>query len=144
MKIIVTDLEKLRMVKMDVITIKRAYMPNCTIGFGSFKGFDFFVLELPWKDNTKNISCIPPGNYDAIKRISPGKGYEVIEFINVPNRTYIQAHYGNFTRQILGCQLYGDSLKFVDGDSIIDVTNSEETIKKLLSMLPDVFEIKII
>ena len=78
------------------------------------------------------------------KRISPGKGYEVIEFIGVPGRTYIQAHYGNFTKQLLGCQLYGDGLKYLDNDDIIDITNSEKTLKKLLKMLPDLFEIEII
>lgn len=128
---------------MNKITIERAYFKDCVIGRGKYKGFNFCVLELPNYDNAVNISCIPKGLYKAKKRISPGKGYEVIEFINVPNRTYIQAHYGNYTRQLLGCQLYGDGLKYLDNDDIIDITNSEKTIKKLLSILPDEFEILI-
>ena len=128
---------------MDRIIIERAYFKDCVIGRGRYKGFNFCVLELPDLGNQKNISCIPPGIYKAKKRISPGKGYEVIEYINVPNRTYIQAHYGNFTSQLLGCQLYGYGLKYLDNDDIIDVTNSETTIKKLLKILPDEFEIKI-
>lgn len=128
---------------MNKIKIERAYFKDCTIGRGSYKGFNFCVLELPDYNNAKNISCIPKGAYKAKKRISPGKGYEVIEFIDVPNRTFIQAHYGNYTRQLLGCQLYGDGLKYLDNDDIIDITNSEQTIKKLLKMLPDEFEIEI-
>lgn len=128
---------------MDIITIRRAYFCDCTIGRGRYKSFNFCVLELSDLCNEINVSCIPPGLYKAKKRISPGKGYEVIEFIDVPDRTYIQAHYGNFTRQLLGCQLYGDGLKYLDNDDIIDITNSEKTIKKLLKMLPDEFEIKI-
>ena len=128
---------------MEQIEIERAYYDDCTIGRGKYKGFNFCVLELPDLDNQKNISCVPEGIWKAKKRISPGKGYEVIEFIDVPNRTFIQAHYGNYTRQLLGCQLYGDGLKYLDGDDIIDITNSEQTIKKLLAMLPDEFEINI-
>lgn len=128
---------------MERIKIKRAYFEFFTIGFASYKGFSFVVLELPWLDNQVNISCVPEGVRKAKKRFSPGKQYEVIEFIDVPNRTFIQAHYGNYTRQLLGCQLYGDGLKYLDGDDIIDITNSEKTIKKLLKMLPDEFEIEI-
>lgn len=128
---------------MERIIINRAYFDDCTIGRGCFNGFNFASLELPDLNNQLNISCIPQGIYKAKKRMSPGKKYEVIEFVDVPNRTYIQAHYGNYTRQLLGCQLYGDGLKYLDGDDIIDITNSEKTIKKLLSMLPDKFEIEI-
>ena len=126
-----------------MIKIKRAYYKDFTLGICSCFGFSFVSLELPDKANIRNISCIPKGLYKAKKRISPGKGYEVIEFIDVPGRTYIQAHYGNFTSQLLGCQLYGDGLKFINDDDIIDITNSEKTIKKVLSLLPDEFEIEI-
>lgn len=129
---------------MNIIKIERAYFSDCTIGRLSYLDFKCMVLELPWLDNQKNISCIPEGIYQCKKRFSPGKQYEVIEYIGVPNRAFIQAHYGNYTRQLLGCQLYGDGLKYLDNDDIIDITNSEKTIKKLLSMLPDEFEIEII
>ncbi len=125
------------------INIKRSYHKDFTMGIGSCCGFDFVTLELPDKGNQKNISCIPAGIYKAKKRISPSKKYEVIEFIDVPNRTYIQAHYGTYTRELLGCQIYGDGLKFMDNDHIIDITNSEKTIKKVLSLLPGNFEIEI-
>ena len=126
-----------------MIKIKRSYHDDFTMGIGSCEGFNFVSLELPWLDNKRNISCIPPGKYKAKKRISPGKGYEVIELIGVFDRTYIQCHNGNYTRQILGCLLFGSGLKFIDSDDIIDITNSEKTIKKVLSLLPDTFEIEI-
>lgn len=126
-----------------MIKIKRSYHDDFTMGVGSCEGFNFVTLELPYKDNQRNISCIPEGTYYAKKRISPGKGYEVIELVNVPNRTYIQAHYGNYTSQLLGCMLFGDGLKFLNDDDVIDITNSEKTIKKVLSLLPDRFEIEI-
>lgn len=125
------------------IVIKRAKYDDCTIGRGSCGNFNFVTLELADNNNEKNISCIPNGAYKAKKRISPGKGYEVIEFIDVPNRTYIQAHYGNYTSQLLGCQLYGDGLKYIDDNSIIDITNSKKTIKHVLSLLDNSFTIEI-
>lgn len=125
------------------LKIKRWYHDDCTISRLSCGDFQCFVLELPWLDNKKNISCIPEGIYRAKKRISPSKKYEVIEYINVPNRSYIQAHYGNYIRQLLGCQLYGDSIKWLDEDGIPDVTNSKKTLIKLLSLLPSTFTIEI-
>jgi len=140
MKTIITNTTKLR---VPMIKIKRSYHKDFTMGIGSCEGFNFVTLELPDKDNQKNISCIPAGRYIAKKRISPGKGYEVIEFIDVPNRTFIQLHRGNFTSQLLGCMLPGDGLKFLNDDAIIDITNSRKTLDELLSLLPDVFEILI-
>ena len=94
-----------------MIRIKRSYHKHFTMGVGSCEGFNFVTLELPDKDNQRNISCIPAGRYKAKKRISPGKGYEVIEFIDVPNRTYIQCHRGNYTSQLLGCVLFAGAAK---------------------------------
>lgn len=128
---------------MERVLIERWYQEDCTIGRLRYGSFQCLILELPWKDNQQNVSCIPEGIYKAKKRISPGKGYQVIEYINVPNRTYIQIHYGNYTHQILGCQLPGDSIKWLNDDTILDVTNSEKTLDKLLSLLPDKFEIEI-
>jgi hypothetical protein len=102
------------------------------------------MLELPDRSNQKNISCIPKGVYQAKKRISPSKGYEVVEYIDVPNRSYIQMHYGNYTRQLLGCQLPGIDFVDLDGDGIPDITNSRDTLKKLLSLLPERFEIEVL
>ena len=30
----------------------------------------FVTLELPWKDNQKDISCIPAGTYKVVKQFS--------------------------------------------------------------------------
>jgi len=126
-----------------MIHIKRMYLKNCTLGILTYKDFRCFVLELPWINNEKDISCILKGTHKAFKRFSPGKQYDVIEYESIPGRTFIQAHGGNFTRQLLGCQLYGDSIKFLDGDDIPDITNTRDTLRKLLEMLPDKFEINI-
>ena len=111
---------------------------DCTLGRLFYEDFQCFTLELPWLDNQKNISCIPEGTYEYFKRISPSRGREIIQLKDVPGgRTYIQLHPGNYTKQILGCILPGDSIKFLDGDSIPDVTNSGNTFEKLINLVPD-------
>ncbi len=115
---------------------------DCTVGFLSYEGFQCFTLELPWRDNNGGVSCIPAGVYKAKKYNSPQHG-EVILLIDVHGRTFIEIHAGNFTRQILGCILVGDGIKYLDGDSIPDVSNSKATLKELLALLPNEFDLHI-
>jgi hypothetical protein len=124
-----------------MITIKRWYLPDCTLGRLSLpNGFQCFTLELPDRSNEPGISCIPRGVYNAFKRKSPKNGL-VYELRNVPGRSFIQGHAGNFTSQIEGCILHGDSIRFLNSDGVPDVANSRKTLDILLAMLPDEFEV---
>lgn len=125
-----------------MIKINRWYHNDCTLGRLTCGSFQCFTLELPDKGNQSNISCIPEGTYTAFKRVSPSNG-PCIELKDVPNRTYIQIHSGNYTRNIQGCILVGDAIKFLDADSIPDVSNSKATLTRLLDLLPDEFTITI-
>lgn len=125
-----------------MINIKRWYHKDCTLGRLSADSFQCFTLELPWLENQRGVSCIPRGQYKAFKRNSPKNGL-VVEFRNVPDRSNIQIHSGNYTRQIEGCILVGSSIAFLDGDSVPDVANSKVTLDKLLALLPDEFEVVI-
>jgi hypothetical protein len=118
---------------------------DCTMGRLHLSKGDFqcFTLELPWLDNKSNISCINAGTYSAKKYNSPKHG-EVILLEDKYCRSFIEVHSGNFTRQILGCVLVGDSIKFLDKDGIPDVTNSKNTLKKLLEILPENFDVTIV
>ncbi len=127
------------------INIQRlSYSRTETMGIMRINNLRFFTLELPWLDNQKNISCIPTGEYNYIKRVSPGKGYEVIELVDVPDRAYIQIHLGNYTRQIEGCILPGTGLKDIDRDGVIDVTNSEEAFNQIMNHAPVVGTLRIV
>jgi len=127
-----------------MITIKRWYHNDCTLGRLSLpSGFQCFTLELPWLENEPNVSCIPKGTYKAFKRVSSRNG-NVFELRNVPQRTSIQCHSGNYTRQIQGCILVGSSITFLDSDTIPDVTNSKQTLDKLLALLPGEFEVTLL
>ena len=126
-----------------MITIKRWYLPDCTLSRLSLpNGFQCFTLELPDKGNKPDISCIPAGTYKAFKRQSPKNGL-VYELRNVPGRLFIQGHAGNYTSDIQGCILHGDSIKFLNSDSVPDVANSRKTLDTLLAMLPQEFEVTI-
>ena len=126
----------------EMIYIKRWHHADCTIGRLYCRDFQCFTLELPDLGNQANISCIPPGRYRAFKRESPSNGL-CIELIGVPGRRYIQIHKGNFTRDIKGCILVGAGVTFLDNDSIPDVSSSEQTLNKILSLLPANFGVTI-
>lgn len=92
------------------ISLKRiAYLETETFGVLCFNGIPKMVtLEDPWKDNAKNISCIPTGDYLA-SRYQSKKFGETFIVENVPGRSGILFHAGNTTRDTQGCILLGRS-----------------------------------
>lgn len=128
---------------MTNMKLKRLNLDDCTIGVMTFgKGFKAFTLELPWLSNQKQISCIPKGFYTCTKITSPSLG-RCIEVSSVIGRTYIRIHKGNYTSQIQGCILVGDSIKDINGDFTPDVTNSSATFDKLMEITPCEFTLEI-
>ena len=93
---------------------------------------DCYTLELPSLNNTPNISCIPAGKYDASidKNITIGGKY-VIRLQDVPDRTGILIHVGNYTNEIAGCILVGNSQHTNSIKKM--VTSSKHTMSKLLA-----------
>lgn len=71
-------------------------------------------LEDPWKDNQRNISCIPEGDYWCDKYASPTHGHTFI-VREVPNRSYILFHRGNTHINTQGCILVGERFHFLNG-----------------------------
>lgn len=94
--------------------------------------FECFTLELPWKDNKRQVSCIPIGKYRAIKHYSP-RHKSSLWLQDVPNRSEILIHKGNYYTQLLGCILTGDKLIDINRDKQLDVTNSYNTLLDLLN-----------
>lgn len=126
-----------------MIKIDRWYQDDCTLGRLTCGDFQCWTLELPFLDNKNDVSCIYPAQaYKGKKHVSPKNG-NVIAIENVKGRTHIQIHAGNYTSQIQGCILVGDSIKFLNDDKIPDVTNSKRTLEKLISILPEEFNVSI-
>jgi len=109
---------------------------DCTLGRLSYGDFHCFTLELPWLGNKQNVSCIPAGTYQVTKYASPRHG-SVLLLHDVPNRSYIEIHAGNYTRQIKGCILPGRAITYLDADQVPDVTSSRATLNELLSRILD-------
>jgi hypothetical protein len=99
-------------------------------------------LELPWKNNNQNVSCIPPGTYTVQKLIDQKFGNH-FHVMNVPNRGGILIHAGNFYTQTQGCILVGDSHSDINKDGNMDVSNSRITLNKLYNLMPDKFQMNI-
>lgn len=95
---------------MRQLTLVRAFMDSkVTLGMLRVDGIEhppIYTLELPWKDNRPNISCIPTGVY----RGGPHNGArfkDVFALQDVPGRAAILIHAGNRTADIQGCILPG-------------------------------------
>lgn len=98
------------------------------------------TLELPWRNNERQRSCIPVGTYEVVPRTSPkfAKHYHIKD---VPNRDWILIHTGNYHTQILGCVLVGATLADINGDGELDVTSSRVTLNKILALAPKGFQL---
>jgi len=96
------------------------------------------TLELPWRDNESNISCIPTGKYDAVKRVSDK--YKHSYHVKSPGddqvagRAWILIHPGNYFTDIRGCILIGREHTDINSDKYKDVTSSTSTVKRLLKL----------
>lgn len=64
------------------------------------------TLELPWRNNQRNISRIPTGEYAVERTISPRFG-KVWQVKTVPERSNILIHRGNAPEDTEGCILVG-------------------------------------
>lgn len=103
-------------------------------------GYSCDTLELPWLDNKKRISCIPEGEYDVIKHVSPKFG-ECFWILDVPDRSEILFHSGSFYTNTLGCVLVGKGFTDINGDGLLDLVHSRDTMKDLLKLLPNKFKL---
>jgi hypothetical protein len=94
-------------VAFDIIIDRQFRHSKSIIGKLSVNGSPLcYTLELPWKDNQQNVSCIPQGAYSGFVRTDGTRGWR-IELQAVPGRGHIQIHVGNYPSDILGCILVG-------------------------------------
>ncbi len=102
------------------------------------------TLELPWRDNERNISCIPEGHYDVIPRFSEKYGNH-LHVTDVITRSLILIHWGNYAGSvnprtghpdIRGCILVGKNHTDIDGDGVRDITSSKKTFNALMDVAP--------
>lgn len=107
---------------MKIMTLKRISMKKDGV-YGVLLDEDntpfCLTLERPWLDNKQNESCIPKGEYLA-KRAYYKNKYDSFLLEDVPNRTGIFIHKGNFTDDSRGCILLGENFE----DALSPYSNS--------------------
>ena len=92
---------------------------------------ELHTLELPDNSNKNNISRINAGVYKVEKRVSNKYGKHFI-LRNVPGRSYILFHSGNYNTDTKGCILIGEDLKDLNGDGLKDLKYSKRAMDKMM------------
>ena len=88
----------------------------------------FYTLELPDRNNERNISCIPEGkNYWNFYFINL---YLHLLIMDVPNRDGILIHTGNYPKNTTGCILLGQSI-----NNEGDLVNSRKAIDEFMELI---------
>lgn len=137
------------MFDFDVLIERKVYEDKQTLGeLTVYKDrvkpiYDCRTLELEEDKNAKRDDCIPKGTYKVVKRKSAKYGNH-FHVLDVPNRSFILIHHGNYNKDILGCILVGKSHADINKDGYKDVTSSKATMKELNNLLPDEFILKIV
>lgn len=100
----------------------------------------YSTLEPQWKKNQKGISCIPAGSYflglresPIVKRTSRNKFTKGFEVRDVPGRSLIMIHPGNWQENSNGCILVGRDYGAPGGKA--GITKSGEAFTELMNML---------
>ena len=96
-------------------------------------GRTLFTVERPWLNNKPTVSCIPEGTYPCQPRKYYRGGYEAIEVLDVPDRSYILIHRGNTMDDLAGCIAPGMDLGYVNKKWA--VTNSREAFAYVMDEL---------
>ena len=109
------------MIETEIIRIPRsATVPQ--LGIFCIEGNpQFLTLELPWRGNETNISCIPEGEYTckrAKNRTTMGGKLipDTFEVTNVVGRSGILFHVANSVKDLRGCIGIGQTI--LDSDYI--------------------------
>lgn len=118
-----------------------------TLGEIQVGDLSLFTLELPdlnndgIEGNEVRKSCIPEGTYRVTRHTSPkfGKTFWVRD---VPGRTAILIHPGNYHSHTLGCILVGMDQKDMNKDGLLDNVSSKKAMSLLLEH--DITELEVV
>lgn len=88
-----------------------------------------YTLELPWRENAADISCIPTGVY-KVTPYSSEKHPNVYQVNDVINREFILLHDGNKLSDTLGCILSGRGV-----DSTVPLVSHSDDAMDLIRQL---------
>jgi hypothetical protein len=109
--------------------------------YTSYTGFKCVTLERP---SDGDHPCIPAGQYicdihkssQNYNMVNGAKDYRLYELLDVPDRTEIFIHSGNWFFQILGCILMGREIAQIETPykvMMTGVTASRDTLSRMMA-----------
>jgi len=99
----------------------------------------YYTAELPWRDNQSGVSCIPTGEYLCQWAYSPSHNRKVYHVQNVPGRTDVEIHSGNYAgdttklnpqngehlrSDVKGCLLLGLNAELILGQMMLTMSRT--------------------
>ncbi len=117
-----------------------AYLDNGTLGRMWAGDWNCYTIERPWLDNRPNVSCIPEGDYTC-QPFSGNRFKDVVQIMDVPDRTFILFHVANFPHDVEGCIGVGNS--FVSDALEPAVYNSKDTLAEFFDVVGKEFYLTI-
>jgi hypothetical protein len=102
-----------------------------------YGSFTCDTLERPWKNNQINVSCIQKGSYNCKWTYMPSLKEWHYQIQNVPGRSGIFIHEGNFFTDVEGCVILGATFSDINGDGQPDVATSRVTLAKFEALFPN-------
>ena len=110
-----------------------------------------YTGELPWRDNSPNISCIPTGDYQVVWNWSPAFKRNMYLVTGVGGRSGIRIHPANlmgdtqkgFRSHLYGCIALGEKIGWLDKQKAILVSRpAVRKFERYLGEQPFILEIK--
>jgi len=135
---------------MEKFLLERVYLPTETLGsiYAPDKEIVCKTMELPWKENRSNISCIPEGEH-LVRKMVPDqfRKYPYFRFVKVEGRginkfynmSTILIHPATFVHHLKGCIGVGSKHTDINKDGIPDIVDSKLTLKHMTDTMPDEF-----
>lgn len=120
------------MLKAKLIRYKRTSKE--TLGCLIINDQVFYILEPTWKNNQRNVSCIPAGIYQVnyLAKSNSGKYRPCFHITNVINRVSILIHNGNVYKHTKGCLIIGMREGILSNN--LAVLNSRYALRKLVQV----------
>lgn len=104
-------------------------MGSCVVlGENNQPLFASLLLTRGWRNNQKNVSCIPKGTYKVVFEYSNKYKRMLWEVKGVPNRSEVKFHPLNYYFDSEGCNGLGRRPKNLNNDKYLDLTDSRNTI----------------
>ena len=124
--------------RVEIFRLRRS--DQGTEGMLVSEDFKCRTLELPWRENQRQVSCIPPAIYDVEMRLSNKYG-RIYWVRKVPDRTYILIHSGNYAgdkkkgykSHVMGCILLGKKSGYLGGQ--VAILNSRIAVRAFMEEL---------